>query len=244
MVRHIALTCHGWCRKSELQRTTKEITMRNIFKRLTPILLGAALIATAASAAYSADNNNDTAWAGKWLVRGRLLGVLPDVGSSSTTIGGHVDVKNSVVPEVDASYFFTDHIAAELIAATTRHAVTATNTTSGNVNVGHAWLLPPTLTVQYHFTQFNGFKPYVGAGVNYTLFYSEKPGALSSVKYDNSFGPALQAGVDVPLGNSWYFNADVKRVWISTTAKFNGGAIKANVDINPWLAGVGFGYRF
>jgi outer membrane protein len=144
------------------------------------------------------------------------------------------------VPELDLTYFFTPNIAAELIAAITPHDVS----TSSGVDAGSSWLLPPTLTLQYHFTQFDSFKPYIGAGVNYTHFFNEDAGALNSVKYDDSFGPAFQAGVDVPIHDNWYFNLDVKKVFISTTAKFSPSGVRADVDIDPWLIGAGVGYRF
>lgn len=203
------------------------------------------LLALCASAyffqpAYAAGNAATTQFkSGDFLVRARALGVVPQE-DSTLSIGGTVKVDNSVVPEVDFTYFFTDNIAAELIAAVTPHDVK----TSGGVDAGSAWLLPPTLTLQYHFTQCEAIKPYIGAGINYTLFFNEDAGALNHVDYDNSFGVALQAGVDVPLGNSWYFNVDVKKVYIDTTARFSPSGIRADVDIDPWLVGVGIGYKF
>lgn len=119
-----------------------------------------ALLATATIA------NTASAEEGKWMVRARALGVVPQEDSTITPVGGKADVSNRLVPEVDVTYFFTDNIAAELIAATTPHDVTAKGTSLGDVDVGEAWLLPPTLTLQYHFTDLGGVKPYVGAGVN------------------------------------------------------------------------------
>jgi outer membrane protein len=176
--------------------------------------------------------------AGDIMVRARALGVVPNEHGRVSN-GDSVGIDNSLVPELDFTYFFTPNVAAELIAAVTPHDVR----TSSGIDAGSAWLLPPTLTLQYHITQFDGFKPYVGAGVNYTHFYNEKPGALTSVDYKDSFGAALQAGVDVPLSGNWYLNADVKKVFISTTAKFAGG-VRADVDIDPWLIGAGIGYKF
>lgn len=177
---------------------------------------------------------------GKWLVRARAIDVIPQE-DSTVSIGGEANVNNNVVPEIDVSYFFTPNIALELIAATTQHKVKLNNTT----DLGDAWLLPPTLTLQYHFTQFQDIiKPYVGAGINYTHFYNTDSGVLNSAHYNDSFGGALQAGFDVPIKNNWYFNLDVKKVWINTDVKFNGGAIYADVDINPWIIGTGIGYRF
>lgn len=176
---------------------------------------------------------------GDFMIRARALGVIPQE-DSSLSIGGSVNVDNSVVPELDVTYFFTPNVAVELIAAVTPHDV-ETNT---GIDAGSAWLLPPTLTLQYHFTQLENIKPYLGAGINYTHFFNEDAGVLNSVNYDDSFGAALQAGFDIPIQDNWYFNLDVKKVFISTTATFSPTGIRADVDIDPWLVGVGIGYRF
>ena len=190
----------------------------------------------------------DDVEAGDFMIRGRALGVVPQESSTVNIggfVGGEAKVDNSVVPEVDFTYFFTPNIAVEAIAAITPHKVKAVNTAAGpEVDIGKAWLLPPTVTLQYHFTQFQSFKPYLGAGINYTHFFNEKPGALSSVTYEDSWGGALQAGVDIHLQDHWYLNADVKKVFINTKAEFNGGAVQGDVDIDPWLVGVGLAYRF
>ena len=183
--------------------------------------------------------------AGDLMVRVRALGVLPDESSNLTPIGGTVDVSDNVVPEVDFSYFFTSNISAELIAAITPHNVKVNSGAANGTDAGRAWLLPPTLTLQYHFTQLCPQAiPYVGAGVNYTHFFAANAGSLGSVKYDDSFGGALQAGVDIPIGHNWYANLDVKKVYITTNAKFSPSGINAHVNIDPWLVGVGVGYKF
>ncbi|MFO0388366.1 MAG: OmpW/AlkL family protein [Alphaproteobacteria bacterium] len=185
--------------------------------------------------------------AGDWVVRARAIGVVPaeDASITGAVTGSQIDIDTSVVPELDFSYFFTDNIALELIAAVTPHDVNTATSSAGALDLGDVWLLPPTLTAQYHFTQFGQFKPYVGAGVNYTVFFGEDKGtSVTSVDYDNSFGPALQAGMDYMLDDHWMVNFDVKKIWINTDVKFNSGAIAADVDINPWVIGVGVGYKF
>lgn len=177
--------------------------------------------------------------AGDWMLRGRAVGVIPQE-NSHLSIGGEVNVDNNITPELDLTYFFTPNIAVEAIAAVTKHEVR----TKTGTDAGSAWLLPPTVTLQYHFTNFDSFKPYLGAGINYTHFYNEKGGALHDAEYEDSFGTALQAGVDVPLGGNWYANADVKKLFVSTTAKFAPSGVRAKVDIDPWLVGAGVGYRF
>ena len=107
------------------------------------------------------------------------------------------------------------------------------------------WLLPPTLTAQYHFDTETAFKPYVGAGINYTMFYNEKAGSsINDIKYDNSIGGALQVGFDYAIDDHWMLNADVKKVWINSDVSINGGAVRADVDIDPVIVGFGVGYKF
>lgn len=185
--------------------------------------------------------------AGDFVVRARALSVIPseDATLTGAVTGSQINIDTSVVPEVDFSYFVTDHIAFELIAAITPHDVNTKTSSAGPLDLGDVWLLPPTLTAQYHFTHFGAFKPYVGAGVNYTVFFGEDKGtSVTNADYGNSFGPALQAGADYMLDDHWMLNLDVKKIWINTDVKFSSGAIAADVDINPWVVGVGVGYRF
>lgn len=200
-------------------------------------LSAAALTAAALVTAAPAE-----AGAGDWLVRGRAIAVIPDEGASVAPLGGSVEIDDAYVPEVDFSYFLTDAIALELIAATAPHDVKAT--AAGGIDLGSVWLLPPTLLLQYHFNSTSRFTPYVGAGVNYTVFYNVDEPAGLTIDYDDAFGWALQAGADIALTERWVFNIDVKKIFLSTDVSINGGAITADVDIDPWVAGVGFGYRF
>ena len=200
------------------------------------------LLAAATAAVFSAPAS---AAQGDWQIRVRALGVLPDA-SGTVTVGGvplpgKVSATNSVVPEVDVTYFFTEHWGAELIAATRRPSVH--QTTAGDI--GSVRMLPPTLTVQYHFMPDANIRPYIGAGINYTFFFDARS-PLPDIHYKNNVGWALQAGVDVPIGDSGYFlNADVKKLFLSTDVKALGGLVRANdVDLDPWMVGVGVGYRF
>lgn len=184
--------------------------------------------------------------AGDILLRVRGIAVTPDESSSISVIGGDVDASNEYVPEVDVSYFITNNIALELIAATTRHDMKADNTILGTVDLGDVGLIPPTLTLQYHFMSDNRFSPYLGAGLNYMVFYNEDApgGTVTSIDYDNGLGYALQAGFDVAIQGNWSVNADVKKIFFNTDVDINNGAIAADVDLDPWIFGVGVGYRF
>jgi outer membrane protein len=185
--------------------------------------------------------------AGTFMVRLRAIGVLPEnLGSSISAIGGHVGAADKAAPELDLSYFMTDHLALELIAATTEHSITANGTALGKVDVGKVWVLPPTLTMQYHFMPHEAFSPYVGAGLNVTFFYGSKAagGAVSSVGYSNQVGGAIQAGFDYNFTGHWFANFDVKQIFVSTTARIDGGTIQAKTGLDPTVVGAGIGYRF
>ena len=188
----------------------------------------------------------------RWQVRLRAVGVAPEESATIGIIGGDVAISNALIPELDFTYFFTENFAAELILGTAKHDVQAINTAAGDVNLGSVWLLPPTLTAQYHFytSDKKVFKPYIGAGVNYTLFYNVKSGDVADVSYDNALGYAAQLGFDLMLDETFFINVDVKRLFLSTDVSVDasnlapGLIIPAEIDINPWLVGVGVGMKF
>ena len=152
------------------------------------------------------------------------------------------------MPEFDITYFFDENWSVELILATAKHDVEAVGTAAGDLDLGSVWLLPPTLTGQYHFTGGN-FVPYLGAGVNLTLFYGVDEGPVADdVEYDTSLGFALQGGLDYMLNDKWFLNVDVKRLFLSTDVTVDatsalGATVGADVDINPWIIGFGVGVK-
>jgi outer membrane protein len=192
-------------------------------KKMTAGVLGM-LVAMSGAAQASED----------WMVRFRAAEVIPD--ASSAPVAG-VDANNSFSPEVDLTYFFTKNIAMEAIAATTRHKVTLNSADLGKVSV-----LPPTVTLQYHFNPDGDIRPYVGAGVNYTRFYNVKLAAPLDVER-NSWGGALQAGVDFMVGKNSYINLDVKKIYLETDVT-SAGAYLTTLKLDPVVVGIGYGFRF
>ena len=212
-------------------------------------LLALGLAVTGAAQAAQAD---DGLGAGDWLFRVRGLAVIPVEKGHDDQLNGKIALGNAYVPEIDMTYFFTDYVSAELIAATTRHSVKDKGSSAGDLNLGHVWLLPPTLTAQVHPLGRSRFDPYLGAGINYTMFYGsggtqDIGGQNAKVEYDNRFGYAFQAGVNYQIDDSWFLNLDVKKLYLSTSAHVMVGGVettRASVDIDPWLVAVGVGYRF
>ena len=218
--------------------------MNASIKKLTTLLSATAILGTMGMPVLASAEQGD------FLVRGRLISVSPDEKSTIGVIGGEAKVGGEVTPELDFTYFVTDNIGMELILATTKHSVSANGTALGDLDLGSVWLLPPTLTMQYHFTDLGKFKPYVGAGLNYTMFYNAKSGPVAdSVKYKNKFGFALQAGGDFEMANDMFFNIDVKKLFLKTDVTVDattaaGAVVPANVTLNPWVFGIGIGKKF
>ena len=193
---------------------------------------------------------------GDVLVRLRAIVVAPTDSSDAVQPsfpGGKVDVGASVMPEVDITYMATNHVGVELIASSTRHEAKGRGTLTGIDPLASTWVLPPTLTLQYHLAPDSNIRPYVGAGINYSIFYSTKAGdALEAVvgptkvKLNDSVGYALQAGVDVDITPKFFFNFDVKYIDMDPKARLNsGGAINTTrFHIDPVVVGIGLGTRF
>jgi outer membrane protein len=196
-----------------------------------------------------------------WMIRVRALGVLPDGGNSVNVFGvpalsspnSGLSISDQVIPELDISYFFTPNIAAELVLGATRHHISGTGTLNG-LDIGKAWLLPPTLTLQYHFTELGAFKPYIGAGINYTVFFNQFAAntpvaglAVTDLHISNQVGAAVQFGFDYMLDRHWGLNVDVKKLWLrpdySATVN-NAIPVTGRANIDPWLVGGGVTYKF
>ncbi|MBB4006767.1 OmpW/AlkL family protein [Allorhizobium taibaishanense] len=183
-----------------------------------------------------------------WQIRARALAVIPNDGGSVNGIGGSdLSYSNSVTPEVDFSYFFTRNIAAELILGTTSANVNADGSIGSLGKLGKVWILPPTVTLQYHFTDFGKFQPYVGAGVNYTMFYNQSSsGAATKLDVKNTFGAAVQVGFDYMINDKWGVNVDVKKYYLRPDfdATVGGAKVKGTAKLDPWMVGAGVTYRF
>lgn len=202
-------------------------------KKLSLTLI-AAVLGLASSAAMAQESS--------WLVRARAVHI--DTANKSDPVGGagaanRIHVDDKTIPELDISYFVTPNVAAELILTyPQKHDVTL-----DGARIGSFKHLPPTLSLQYHFSPERAFSPYVGAGVNYTRISKVRLLDGAGDLENDSWGYALQAGVDYKLDRNWSINVDVKKVQIRSDV-FVAGARASRVKVDPVLFGVGLGYRF
>jgi outer membrane protein len=175
-----------------------------------------------------------------WMVRVRATNLNWDNGQTSGVATNDIKAKNTTIPEFDVSYFFTKNIAAELVLTYPQRV----NVDLGAGNIGYVRALPPTLLAQYHFDSIGPVKPYVGAGVNYTIFSRRESLLGGAAAIDNaSLGYALQAGADYMLNKNWGINLDVKYIQIKTDVKVSGANI-GNLNLSPIATSVGVTYKF
>lgn len=194
------------------------------------------IAATLAAGAFAAQATESP-----WLMRVRAVNL--DSANKDTT-GLDLTINNKVIPEVDFSYFFSPNLAAELILTyPQKHTLSA-----GGTEIGTLKHLPPTLSLQYHFAPNAAFRPYVGAGLNYTIFSDVKfdpavDKALSPSVKHTSVGLSLQVGFDYEISKNLFLNVDIKKVQIGTKV-YAAGTEVGKFKVDPLLVGVGLGFRF
>jgi len=178
---------------------------------------------------------------GDMFVRGGLATVMPNESSDNVLNTGELEIGNDTQVGVTLTYMLTEQVGVELLAATPfTHKVS----TKGLGEVAEVSHLPPSVMAQYYFGQANSqIRPYIGAGLNYTVFFDEEgKGALAGtdVKLDNSFGLAAQVGVDVNFAENWFANASIWYMDINTDVHTSVGTIDTEIDPITFMASVGY----
>jgi outer membrane protein len=180
---------------------------------------------------------------GGFFMRGGLASVMPNESSDNVLNTGELELTNDMQVGLTFTYMMTDNVGIELLAATPFTHDVSTNGLGKIAEVSH---LPPTLMGQYYFGEADSkYRPYLGAGLNYTTFFEEKGfGALNNteVELDDSFGLAVQAGIDVEVNEDWFFNASLWYMDIDTEVKTTVGTFDAEID--PYVVMIGMGYTF
>lgn len=192
---------------------------------------------------------------GDWILRAGLTNVTPQESSSNVFVnnadlGVGVNVDGNTQLGINVGYFLTPNWSIELLAATPFSHDIGLNTVGALGKTKH---LPPTLTANYYFADpAAALQPYVGLGVNYTVFFDEQftdantAAGFSDLSLDSSWGYSAQVGIDYVVDSNWHVNASVRYIDISTqgTFKLNGASGKVDVDIDPYVYTLSMGYRF
>ncbi|MFA5951174.1 MAG: OmpW family outer membrane protein [Hyphomicrobium sp.] len=177
-----------------------------------------------------------------------LTQTLSGVTTDLLAAGASASTNDTVIPSLTLTYFLNKNLAVELFCCFDKINVDGRGLLNG-VDLADVWVFPPALTLQYHFDNLGPIKPYVGVGAQWVHYFNENSnlGGFESVKFDDSFGFVLQAGVDYDLGGGWSLGLDVKKVWEDTKITWtaaNGDTTIANHDIDPLIATANLGYRF
>lgn len=217
----------------------------NVWNKLA--LAGAVALATTPALALEA---------GDMLVRFGPTWVLPNDDSSAVSLNGAaiadsgVTVEDGLALGASFTYMLDSNLGIEVLAATPfSHDVEGEGSIAGLGKIAEVKHLPPTVSLQYHFASQGALRPYVGAGINYTTFFDEEgQGAFNgaNVSLDDSWGWAVQAGLDYDLNDQWFLGGSLYYMAIDTTATIEAGAdtYEVDVDINPWVVMLGGGVRF
>ena len=174
-----------------------------------------------------------------------LLGPLPATTQTAAN--------DNVVPTVAIEYFVSPNISIETICCMTQHDVDiVAGPLAGAEAVSNARVIPATFTLKYHLNP-GGISPYVGAGPTYFIWINDAPGAdtiplgVTRQSLSNELGVAIQAGIDVPVGENTLVSLDAKKYWVDTTARWFAGntrVIETTHAIDPWVLSAGVGFRF
>jgi outer membrane protein len=222
------------------------------------------------------DRGNGSLIPNLWGVGPNPTTVLNSVGASlgpgSVFNGAGTTISWSVVPTLSLGYYLNKNWSVEAICCVTPHHVQGTGSIFGS-SVIKTWVFPPSLTLVYHFTNFGGFQPYLGAGVNFTAFWGTRGGnqpfqyqlpiasnlatwnTATAASITPSWGVVGQAGFDYMLNQNWGWNFDLKyimmepnaHVWATNTGTpFGPLSVPLNlqVKINPLVMSTGLTYRF
>ena len=203
-------------------------------KHITALTL-AALMGTIAAPALAQEKGD--------MLLGLGLGwIEPSDGTNFPGVG-KIDADGALSPTITFEYFIADRVGIELLASWPfKHDLNL----DGN-EIGETRHLPPTLSLQYYFTNKSSITPFVGAGINYTYFFDEDTsGALAanSLDLDDSWGLALHAGADFALSDKSALRADVRYIDIETDANVSGVGELDSVEIDPWVFNVAYMLRF
>jgi len=205
-------------------------------KVLAAALMSVGLLSAAGAQAQTTET-------GSFMVRARAVYLGWENGQSGgLPLGGNTKVTAQTlwIPEVDFTYFFTKNIAAELVLTYPQDI----NINVGGNKAGTISALPPSLLLQYHFTDLGAFKPYVGVGINYTMFYKTNNILDGAAHISNSsVGAVGQIGFDYMLDKNWGLNVDLKYTQMSTNVYVQDQKV-GSVNLNPFSVGLGVSYRF
>jgi outer membrane protein len=207
------------------------------------LLAAGALLALVASPALAYE-------AGTWVLRAGVGVVAPDSDNLVLDPDTIIEVDDGTSLTLMGTYMFNPNWAFDVLASWPfNHDIKLAGT-----KIAETDHLPPTFSLQYHFLPDGTIQPYVGAGLNYTTFFSTDVEqvltdltGITDIDLDDSFGFALQLGADWTFGNRWLLNFDLRWIDIESDLTASDGVTSeelGTVKIDPWVYSINLGYSF
>lgn len=178
-----------------------------------------------------------------WFVRAGVHSVDPK-SNNGRLAGGtlQASIGSDFRPTLAVGRFLNDRWALELLAALPfDHEVRLNGTKAADFK--H---LPPTLSLQYYLGEAGGFRPFIGAGLNYTWTFDQRetgPIAGTRLKIGNSVGAAAQAGFVTEITDTLHLVGEVRWVDIDASVSVNSTRV-GTVEVDPLVYGLSLGWRF
>lgn len=215
-----------------------------------PTALLAVLIAVLTFSAGSAQATAPVEAEGNWLFRVRAIKIITPDHARTTPFHADSDISNAYMIDFSLSYFVKPFFSLEFTPGLSRYSSHARNTPFGDISLGHINVATPMLLGQFRPLQYfqvgpyHWASPYAGVGILFAHYFGEGSFGGAPLDYKDRFGPVLEIGGDFRIAPRWYANFEVKKVFLDTTLKGLNGALRSEIEINPWVVGFGIGYRF
>ena len=219
--------------------------------RVWSIVAAACIMTLGVTSAARAEDRSLAPHAGTWYVQVGRAGV--DFNSSATVQlagravpGAGARALNNITLGVGAGYFFTRNLSVDALLGSPPETTIHGNGALAGLSAGKVTYGPAILAIDYHFTRFGAFQPFIGAGVNYTVVLGHKDLAISGLKVDNAWGTVVRAGFNAMVTRHVGVFSSVQKVFVGTkvSGTFNGLPVSANVTLDPWIYHAGLTYRF
>ena len=208
------------------------------------LLLGALQVTSPALA----EDNRLAPRAGSWFTQNGPITIhfrkKSEVSVNGAPAAGvEANPKNDYTISNSIGYHFTSNISAQLVLGLPPE--TSVTNQAGTV-LGKMTYGAPSVVLDYRFTNFGAFQPFIGVGAMYIFVKDETDGALTNLRVDNTFGLILRAGAEIMIDNRWGLYFAANKIFADTEASGFLGAdrVDAKLDLDPWIVQGGITYRF
>jgi|GEM_PF-829539 len=178
---------------------------------------------------------------------------LPTPTSPKPVAVGEV-AKNGYGGDASTTIFFNNYLATEFSLGfnVLRTKYTSLASVAHNYGVDAKlgknkpiYMIPATVTGQFHIAPYGGIKPYIGIGYHGSYMLTQATG----LKIRNGHGAVGQIGVDFYAKDDTLINLDVRQFFLNPKLEYKPNlvgnkTVTSKVKLNPLIVSVGIGFNF